>query len=158
MTAIVTAEPLDPEMAERILAHKSQRPPDWKVIEAPIHLADAVASVHPAHLLVLDSITMWLHNRLLTGESPEMIEKSARAVSIGLAARSGPTVVVSDEIGMGVVPDRVQGRRLRDLQGRVNRMLVDEFARSFLVVAGRLVPLDDAGWREAQRTLIPPGP
>lgn len=152
-TTVVTAEALDAEMAERIMRHREERPASMNVIEAPVHLADAVASVGPSGAVVVDCITMWLSNRMLSGDSVESIEKSARAVAIGLSARPGPTVVVSNEVGLGVVPEHQMGRTFRDLQGRVNRMLAEELDRAYFVVAGRLLPLTKDGWADAESLL-----
>ncbi len=152
-TTVVTAEALDAEMAERIMMHREERPASMNVIEAPMHLADAIASTGPTDALMVDCVTMWLSNRMLSGDSIESIEKSARAVAIGLSARPGPTVVVSNEVGLGVVPEHAVGRKFRDLQGRVNRMLTDELDRAFFVVAGRLLPLSKDGWTDAEDLL-----
>lgn len=149
-TTVVTAQALDAEMAERIMKHREERPASMNVVEEPIHLADAIASVGPSAAIVIDCVTIWLSNRLIQGDSTEMIEKSARAVAIGLSARPGPTVIVSNEVGLGVVPEHPLGRSFRDLQGRVNRMLADELDRSYFVVAGRLLPLTNDGWADAE--------
>ena len=156
VSTVVTAEALDAEMSERIFQHRERRPAGWNVIEAPIHLADGVAAAGHNDVLIVDCITVWLSNKLIKGESLESIEKSARAVAIGLSARSGPTIVVSNEVGLGIVPEHALGRRFRDLQGRVNRLLVNELDQAYLVVSGRLVPLTDDGWKAAEAFLDTP--
>jgi len=156
VSAVVTAEALDAEMAERIFQHRERRPATWKVIEAPIHLADGVASAGHKDVLIVDCVTVWLSNKMVKGESVESIEKSARAVAIGLSARTGPTIVVSNEVGLGIVPDNQMGRQFRDLQGRVNRMLAKELDQAYFVVAGSLLALNEDGWKSAAAFLDTP--
>jgi len=146
VTLIATAEARDDEMVERIAAHRAARPSDWTTIEEPIELAGALSAVPPHACVIIDCLTLWVSNLVLAGWPSARIEEAASLVA-GLAAeRAGPTLVVSNEVGMGVVPASELGRAFRDVQGRVNTVFCDVADRSVLVFAGRaldLTPADD---------------
>src|SRR6185312_15697045 len=130
---VATAEARDDEMAERIAAHKARRDAGWRTIEAPHALADALDAA-PAHAAVLvDCLTLWLAN-LLEG-SFDIDAQTARLLQ-ALAERTGPTVLVSNEVGLGIVPDNALARRFRDLQGNLNQRLAAQAVRVIMMVAG----------------------
>jgi len=146
VTLIATAEARDDEMAERIAAHRAARPAHWATIEEPLDVAEALAAVPPHACLILDCLTLWVSNLLLSGSSAERIEDEAKRVAALAADRIAPTLVVSNEVGMGVVPAYELGRAFRDVQGRVNAAFCAVADRSVLVFAGRaldLMPADD---------------
>ncbi len=140
VTIVVTAEAFDDEMADRISRHRAERPAGWTTIEAPCDLLAAVEVVADADTLVLDCLTLWLSNRVLDGADGRELELEADAVACRLAARRGLTVVVSNEVGSGIVPADALSRSFRDTQGRVNQVMAGHLAATMLVVAGRLVP------------------
>lgn len=143
VAVVVTAEPRDEEMAERIRRHRGSRPPAWATVEAPVHLVEAVGDLAPDAFVVLDCLTLWVSNAIEANLSDEQIVDEAREVASELAKREAPSVVVSNEVGLGIVPLNVLARRYRDTLGRVNAIFVGEAERAYLVVAGRALPLEE---------------
>jgi len=131
---VATAQALDAEMAERIALHRGRRGKGWETHEVPLALPECVArlGVQPAPILV-DCLTLWLTNRMLAEAD---IEADTAALEKALARRRGPTVLVSNEVGSGVVPDNALARRFRDLQGRLNQRLAARADRVVLVISG----------------------
>lgn len=142
--ALVTAEPIDEEMQARIERHQADRPPGWSTVEAPYDLLEAVAEVPDTEIIVVDCVTVWLSNLLVRGDSPEQIEAEGQALADVLAKRGGPSFAVSNEIGLGIVPGDSLSRSFRDIQGRVNQALAATLDHAYLVVAGRLLPLQSS--------------
>ena len=138
---VATSEPRDDEMAARIESHRAERPPEWSTVEAPLDLAGALAAAPQKACVVLDCLTLWTSNALEAGWSDEAVAEAAEAVADLAAARGAPTVVVSNEVGLGVVPDTPLGRRYRDIHGRVNAIFAGAAERACLVVAGRALEL-----------------
>jgi adenosyl cobinamide kinase/adenosyl cobinamide phosphate guanylyltransferase len=143
-TLIATAAALDAEMEERIRRHRDERPPAWTTVEETLELGEALAGVTPESTVVVDCLSLWVANLLEAGWADEQIETTAGAVAGAAAARSGLTVAVSNEVGMGIVPVSALGRRYRDLLGRVNTSWTAAASRALLVVAGKAIPLVDA--------------
>ena len=141
VTLIATAEAHDDEMADRIAAHRAERPAGWITIEEPLDVAGALAGVPQHACVVLDCLTLWVSNLLLTGWPAKQIEDEAIRVAAMAAHRIAPTLVVSNEVGMGVVPAYELGRAFRDIQGRVNRAFCDVADKAVVVVAGRALDL-----------------
>lgn len=138
---IATAEPKDKEMEARIRSHRSLRPPDWATVEEPLHLEEALASAPPSAAVVVDCLTLWVSNLLGAGKADDEVLAYARSAADLAARRPGLTVVVSNEVGSGVVPFNALARRYRDLLGQVNAAFADQAASAYLVVAGRLLSL-----------------
>jgi adenosylcobinamide kinase / adenosylcobinamide-phosphate guanylyltransferase len=138
---MATSEPRDEEMVERIERHRRERSPDWSTVEAPLDLAGALAAAPEEACVVLDCLTLWTSNALEAGWSDEAVARAAEEVARLAAARISPTVVVSNEVGLGVVPDTPLGRRYRDVHGRVNAIFAAAAERACLVVAGRALEL-----------------
>jgi adenosylcobinamide kinase/adenosylcobinamide-phosphate guanylyltransferase len=139
---IATAEAADDEMAERIARHRADRPADWTTVEAPRELAAALWAVPADACAIVDCLALWTANVLDRGE--EEIVSRAREAAGFAAAREAPTIVVGNEVGMGVVPATELGRRYRDVLGRVNAAWADRAEDAALVVAGRLLRLERA--------------
>jgi adenosylcobinamide kinase/adenosylcobinamide-phosphate guanylyltransferase len=138
VTVIATAEALDAEMAERIAAHRAERPAGWRTVEEPLELRAAIEDVPPADTLVLDCLSLWVANVL----ERDSVEREAAAAARVAAARPGLTVAVSNEVGLGVVPATPLGRAYRDVLGRVNAAWVAVADDAALVVAGRALRLE----------------
>jgi adenosylcobinamide kinase / adenosylcobinamide-phosphate guanylyltransferase len=133
-TYCATAEAGDAEMAERIAAHRARRGPFWRTVEAPIALAQAiVAEAAPERPLLVDCLTLWLSNLLLAGR-PTAGETGALCRTLREAA--GPVVLVSNEVGMGLVPETPLGRRFRDAAGWLNQDVAALADRVVFVAAG----------------------
>lgn len=140
-TIVVTAEAGDDEMVERIDRHRAERPAGWATVEAPRDLVATVASVPADRVLLLDCITFWVANRVMADDLDAHIEEEAATLADIFAARTAPVVVVSNEVGHGLVPADAMSRRFRDVHGRVNRTIADGADATYLVVAGQLLPL-----------------
>ena len=142
---VATAEPGDDDMAERIQRHRAERPHHWATLEAPRDLGAAVGAVDPDVTLVVDCLGLWVTNRMLEDPPPDVAELVAEASDLAreLAARPGQSLVVTNEVGSGVVPATPLGRDFRDLLGLVNQAVVRAADAAYLVVAGRLLPLVD---------------
>ncbi len=140
---VVTAQAFDGEMTERIARHRAERPSNWTTVEAPIELLAGVGSVADGHVLLLDCMTLWVSNRILADASHEVIEREAEAIGGLLADRSGTSIVVSNEVGHGIVPGDPVSRSFRDVHGRVNQIIARHVDDTYLVVAGRLLPTLD---------------
>ena len=130
---IATAEARDDEMAERIAAHKARRAAGWQTVEAPHDVAAALEAAPEGGAVLVDCLTLWLSN-LMAG--PFDIDSQTARLQEVLAARSGPTVLVSNEVGLGIVPDNALARRFRDLQGTLNQNLAAQAPRVIMMVAG----------------------
>ncbi len=130
---LATAQAFDQEMEAKIAAHRSQRGPDWRTIDAPHDLAAALAALPEGHAVLLDCATMWLSNRLLAEAD---IETEIEPLLDALSRCASPVVIVSNEVGLCVVPDTPLARRFRDLQGMLNRRIAERSSRVIAVMAG----------------------
>ncbi|MBV9395305.1 MAG: bifunctional adenosylcobinamide kinase/adenosylcobinamide-phosphate guanylyltransferase [Methylobacteriaceae bacterium] len=130
---LATAEALDDEMGERIARHRARRDERWQVIEAPHALADAIRQAPGDRPLLLDCLTLWLSNRLLAAAD---LEQEIATLCDVLETRSGATIVVSNEVGSGIVPENALARRFRDLAGIANQLLAARADRVDLIAAG----------------------
>jgi len=139
VTVIATAEALDDEMAARIARHRRERPQGWAVIEEPLDLTGAVERARGA--TIVDCLTLWVSNLLGDDLGDEEIADRAAAAAKACAARPEPTIVISNEVGSGIVPMHPLARQYRDVLGRVNAMFADEADVVALMVAGRAMRL-----------------
>jgi adenosyl cobinamide kinase/adenosyl cobinamide phosphate guanylyltransferase len=142
VVVIATAEARDDEMAERIRRHRAERPPEWATVEEPLDLEGALGSVPEGVCALVDCLTLWVSNLLERGVSDPEIEERARKAAALAASRTAATVVVTNEVGSGVIPVSDLSRRYANLLGRVNAIWAEAADRAVLVVAGRVLPLD----------------
>jgi adenosylcobinamide kinase/adenosylcobinamide-phosphate guanylyltransferase len=138
---IATAEARDDEMTARIAAHREQRPKGWRTVEEPLELVTALESVADDEHAIVDCLTLWVANLLERGDSEDEILAEAERVAELAAARQTPVIVVTNEVGLGVVPATPLGRAYRDLLGGVNRAFAERASSAYLVVAGRALML-----------------
>jgi adenosylcobinamide kinase / adenosylcobinamide-phosphate guanylyltransferase len=140
---VATAEAFDDEMAKRIQQHRLDRPAHWVTVEEPLDLHSAVSATHPDACLVIDCITVWVNNLLFHRglDAGPAIEAAAVELSQLLVGRAGPTIVVTNEVGLGLVPETPLGRLYRDTLGRVNATLARAANHVLLMSAGRAVAL-----------------
>lgn len=134
---VATAEGRDAEMAARIARHRLERPASWRTVEAPLELVRAFDSIPARAFVILDCLTLWVANALEAGWSDEDVERAAAAVATIAAGREQPTVVVTNEVGLGLVPETELGRAYRDLLGRVNAVFAAEAEQAYFMIAGR---------------------
>jgi adenosylcobinamide kinase/adenosylcobinamide-phosphate guanylyltransferase len=134
---IATGQAFDTEMEERIARHRADRGPRWRTVEAPLELADAiVAEAAPGRVLLVDCLTLWASNLMLAERDDEA--EAHRLATVLREARS-PVILVSNEVGLGIVPDNALARRFRDVAGRLNQIVAAAVDEAVFVAAG--VPL-----------------
>jgi len=143
-----TAEAGDEDMAARIEQHQADRPTAWGLIEAPMLGAGEIVDQDPGALIIVDCITLLVTNLMLADRTDRQIDEHASVLTHAIVSRTAPTLVVTNEVGLGVVPETELGRRYRDVLGRYNRRLADRAETSVFVVAGRGLPLEtvEPGW------------
>ncbi|MGU9979147.1 bifunctional adenosylcobinamide kinase/adenosylcobinamide-phosphate guanylyltransferase [Phreatobacter sp. HK31-P] len=134
-TYCATAEAQDAEMRERIARHRADRADGgWSTVEQPLDLAAVIGSqTGPGRALLIDCLTLWLSNVMLRGDDVAARQDDLLAA---LAAAAGPVVLVSNELGLGLVPETPLGRRFRDAQGRLNQAVAAACPRVVFVAAG----------------------
>jgi adenosyl cobinamide kinase/adenosyl cobinamide phosphate guanylyltransferase len=137
---VATAEAGDHEMAVRIRTHRARRGPSWRTIEAPRDLTASFAACERMPVLV-DCLTLWLSNLMLADAE---INAEVGRLEEALAATVAPVVLVANEVGSGIVPDHVLGRKFRDLQGLLNQRIAARADRVVLMVAGLPLALKGA--------------
>ncbi len=186
VTFIATAQPLDEEMQARIAAHRAARPAHWRTLEESLDLAGAVRSAaESSDLLVVDCLTLWVSNRLCGIGVPDLappvgpsgsggtlalplrppedlnrlaggLEAAVGEVVKSVRARDVTAILVSNEVGLGLVPDTPMGRVYRDLLGTVNRRFAEDADEVVLMVAG--LPLAVKGVNVPTGTFTGRGP
>lgn len=135
VTYVATGTAVDAEMAARIDEHRRRRPPGWTTVESGPDLAGALAMAEGT--VLVDALGTWL-------AQAEGMAVDADGLCAVLAGRGGDTVIVSDEVGLGVHPSTEAGRRFRDALGALNRRVAELADEVVLVVAGRVLPLERA--------------
>jgi adenosylcobinamide kinase / adenosylcobinamide-phosphate guanylyltransferase len=150
---IATARAEDDEMRRRIARHLQNRPDHWLTIEEPLDLAAAVGQASPrADIILIDCLTVWLSNLMWDrrDQPPKLIDTQIETCAqsqidqLAALASERDLIVVSNEVGAGIVPDNELARRFRDLQGFVNQRCAACADRVFLTVAGIPVPIKPA--------------
>ena len=140
---IATAVEGDPELDDRIRRHRQDRPAGWQTIEAGMDLAGAIRQVAPQATILIDGLTLWAS--LVLGDDPSAVDTLLGGrfgeVAAAIEDHDGPVVVVSDEIGLGLVPPDPLGRAFRDLLGIVHQRLVARSDEAWFMVAGRAMAL-----------------
>lgn len=137
---LATARPGDPELDDRIARHRRERPTHWPTIEVGTDLVAALAATDPAEPVLIDGLTLWLS--ALLGDDPEparidaLLDGPVAAGLAAVAARPGPVIVVSDDVGGGIVPMHALARAYRDLVGIVHQRIAAEADQAVLLVAG----------------------
>jgi adenosylcobinamide kinase / adenosylcobinamide-phosphate guanylyltransferase len=140
---IATAEALDEEMRERIENHKKQRAKDWSTYEEPIKVADVIQEIKPKYkLIIIDCLTLWLSN--IMSVNPDVLDEIVKLVlTLRDASSLSHIYVVTNEVGMGIVPDNELARRFRDMAGLLNQRVAEFADEVYLMVSG--IPLKVKG-------------
>ncbi len=134
---LATCEALDDEMEERIARHKQERPKNWVTFEEPRKIAAVVKKISRRFDVVLvDCLTLWVSNCLLSGMRAEEIEREIKAVLTAAQNGRARVILVSNEVGLGIVPDNKLARDFRDLAGRVNQIVAKKADAVIFMVAG----------------------
>lgn len=137
---LATAEAWDDEMGRRIARHRARRGPEWLIREAPLALAAALDATDGNHRgdeaagpRLVDCLTLWLTNHMLAGND---LETETAMLCTRLAAQHAPVVLVTNEVGLGIVPDNAMARAFRDAQGLLNQRVAALADRVDMVVSG----------------------
>ncbi len=131
---IATGEPGDAEMAERIAQHRSRRGEGWRTVEEPHRLEEAlVAEAGDGRAVLVDCLTLWLSNLMFAGAD---VEDRGRVLCQTARRLPGLLVFVSNEVGLGLVPETQLARRFRDAQGRLNQAVAEMADRVIFIAAG----------------------
>ena len=131
---IATAEALDDEMTDRIARHIAERGAGWQTVEAPLDLGAALSHhAGPDHVCVIDCLTLWLSNLM---HHQRDVEMETRSLCSALLELSGPVILVSNEVGLGLVPETPLGRAFRDAQGRLNQAVAQACSKVEFIAAG----------------------
>lgn len=133
---VATAQAGDDEMAERIARHQKARGERWRTLEAPLDLTVVVPAASGHGAVLVDCVTLWVTNLLLATDNPERVWAEIDGFIDVLAGLPAPIILVSNEVGQGIVPEHALGRVFRDLAGQVNQRLAARADRVWLVTAG----------------------
>jgi adenosylcobinamide kinase/adenosylcobinamide-phosphate guanylyltransferase len=137
VTYLGTARHGDPELDERIERHRLARPASWPTLEPDRDLAATIRTVVPDRTILLDGLTLWLSAVWEPGASiDEVLDGPLADALAAIDRRPGPVVIVSDEIGLGMVPMEAEMRSFRDLQGLAHQRLAAVADEAWLLVAG----------------------
>ncbi|MBV2361245.1 bifunctional adenosylcobinamide kinase/adenosylcobinamide-phosphate guanylyltransferase [Thalassococcus sp. CAU 1522] len=131
---IATAQAGDDEMAARIARHRADRAAGWAVIEEPLALEDSIAAqAAPGRVVVADCLTLWLSNLMMADAD---VSSRANALCAAIQAARGPVILVSNEVGLSIVPDNPMARAFRDNAGRLNQAVATVAAQVYFIAAG----------------------
>ena len=137
---IATAQGLDEDMTKRIARHRAERPAHWRTIEEPYQIDEALRQASEARIVILDCLTLFVSNWLMRHEDEHECEQFVRRITRNFLAmardRQQTIICVSNEVGLGVVPDTTLGRVFRDLLGRVNQEFAAAADEVYLITAG----------------------
>ncbi len=141
---LATAQSLDAEMTDRIERHRTRRGPEWQTIEEPIQLSQAVENTEGKYdAILVDCVTLWLTNLLFafedTGNVETRIREEVGRLTTTLQRMSTPVILVSNEVGMGIVPEHHLSRLFRDIAGAANQSLAAAADDVYMVLSG--IPL-----------------
>ena len=147
---VATAEAMDEDMERRIMAHRQQRPEEWQTLEEPLELTSALPPVLGGYdTCLLDCLTLWASNLLLSMEGNPNAEQEIQAAAgrlLDVYEQSSATwIMVSNEVGLGVVPPSRLGAVYRDALGRVNQAVAARADRVYFMVAGLALEMKSLG-------------
>ena len=134
---IATCVPHDDEMESRVARHRKERGPNWQTIEAPLHLPEAIDSLNgEAGIILVDCLTLWVSNLLMENQDSEFVLNQVQGLTRSVKASACPVILVSNEVGTGIVPENKLARLYRDLVGSTNQAVADCVDQVVWVVAG----------------------
>jgi adenosylcobinamide kinase/adenosylcobinamide-phosphate guanylyltransferase len=143
---------MDPEMRARIARHVQERRDEFITIEAPFDLVDAVAAVRDVDVAVIDCLTLWLSNLLVRGDGEEQIARDVETLLGVIGKAPFQAILVTNEVGMGVVPDSVLGRAFRDVAGRAHQRIAVVAHELYFAAMGCILRLRPGPIRLEERT------
>src|SRR3989338_10555300 len=137
---IATAQALDKEMQKRIALHQKSRPGHWQTLEEPLRVSRLVKKIaHDFEVIIIDCLTLLISNLLLARRKEASIAAEVRRIHSLLKKAKGETIIVSNEVGLGIIPENDLHREFRDIAGRVNQIMAVKFDRVYFMFAG--IPL-----------------
>lgn len=143
---IATCVPFDQEMRERVAIHRNQRGECWTTRETPLALPETIVETAMENRVILvDCLTLWLSNLLMEGLENDGLENYFGGLAEALEQARGPVILVSNEVGAGIVPEHALARRFRDLAGKLNQIVAGLADQVVWMVAGIAVPVKPKG-------------
>ena len=134
---IATCMPLDDEMKERIDRHKKDRDKSWKTVEVPVQLPEAISEKNrKGDVILIDCLTLWINNLLIEIEDNAVIDQRIHKLILALKETKCPIILVSNEVGTGIVPENKLARQFRDLTGFTNQKVAECADNVIWMVAG----------------------
>ena len=130
---VATAQPFNSEMEEKIIAHKKRRDNRWETVEEPFEIAEILGSLSEQETILIDCVTIWLNNILISGKSED---NEITKLITAIRDFRGMLVLVSNEVGQGIVPDNKLARKFRETQGLLNQRIAQISNNVILVTAG----------------------
>ncbi len=140
---LATAQAGDAEMAERIRRHRQTRGPDFDTLEEPLAVPEAIRQARH-DVIVLDCLTLWLANLLCAGHDAEAVLGRVDDLAAALAPRSSAVIIVTNEVGMGIVPESALGRTFRDVAGSAHQRLSTAADEVYCALLGTMLRLKPA--------------
>ncbi len=134
---IATCIPHDDEMKQRVARHREERSQAWETVEAPIRLPEAIIENSPGvDAIIVDCLTLWVSNLLMDSDDSDKIEMQIPRLTDAIKKSHCPIVLVSNEVGQGIVPENKLARQFRDLAGYVNQAVAECADQVVWMVAG----------------------
>ena len=134
---IATCQARDREMRERVQKHRRERPPDWKTFEEPLEVSSLIRKIHKDfQVVVLDCLTLLVSNFMLAGFKEDKIQKKIQQLLGSIETSRCKWILISNEVGSGVVPTNRLARRFRDIAGAVNQWVAEQSDRVIFMVSG----------------------
>ncbi|MFW5988979.1 MAG: bifunctional adenosylcobinamide kinase/adenosylcobinamide-phosphate guanylyltransferase [Desulfosudaceae bacterium] len=141
---LATCEPADDEMRARVDRHKQERGDHWRTVECPVKIADAITDIQESDAVVLvDCLTLWMSNLLAAGGDQVELEKHIAGLRRAIERATASVVVVSNEVGCGIVPENGLARLYRDMVGLANQRLAESVGRVVWMVSGMPVTVKE---------------
>ncbi|PIE70760.1 MAG: bifunctional adenosylcobinamide kinase/adenosylcobinamide-phosphate guanylyltransferase [Deltaproteobacteria bacterium] len=139
---LATCEPVDAEMKRRVARHRNERGSGWRTVEEPLDLTGTLTRIAgDASVVLIDCFTLWVSNRMMAGDTETDIRSHAKALMEVIGMRVCPVVMVSNEVGWGIVPEHPLSRAFRDILGEVNQFLARAADTAVLMASGMPVYL-----------------
>jgi len=134
---LATARALDEEMADRIQKHKRNRPKDWQTLEEPLQVAKVLKErADHFSVILLDCLTLWISNSMMAKWGEKKILREADRLLEASQDMKGTVIIVSNEVGLGIVPDNPSARIFRDLSGLIHQKVAGQADEVYLMVSG----------------------
>ncbi|MFH2137369.1 MAG: bifunctional adenosylcobinamide kinase/adenosylcobinamide-phosphate guanylyltransferase [Candidatus Omnitrophota bacterium] len=133
---LATCQPQDAEMKKRVKKHKNSRPKSWKTIEEPIEISKVISKLKINEVLIIDCLTLWISNLLLSGLTEKEILKNIKEFVTVLKESKASIIIVSNEVGWGIVPDNKLARIFRDIIGTAHQIIAKVSDEVYLMIAG----------------------